>query len=599
MFHFKQLRPLIKKHLIRQRQRTINTNNPHSITPSQTLPEVLFPDTMTTKIPFLVYLVAGVSTATLLSSASDQYNYDPTQSIRAASAGSTWGGKRQQEGLFGLCKMMNIATSPWASWDGYGKLKNSGKCARICLKGIEAKDSATQILAYDLIESILFKNSGLITLGENKTNFRKLITTIVTQTFPEPNNQHQKNVQNGNKKNKKKNQNQNQRNKSSNNTTTDPIVIDSPFLGIKLQINEFETSDNNETSSQKRTTIQSTSTNNNINIYSINCLASICTELFETKCSCSLEASPKCKHTLMKETVIKALLKKDAKGNDSISKLNVEISKRTKALKRVLVQNTFRNSKSVAVQIRNAIHSDLIFEELQYLIHVAAAISSVPKLAKKMVPVLQDLTDLCDASFEDEHVFISDAAKLDPFTILRALGNIAKEAPKPLKASVENYVSEEDNGKQKWIQKLSNVSSNDLVLMNDLSGAAMIGGGWGMLRGLFAMININAIVKGGRFVAVGRAGLLSALGACGLTVLRYYSQDNHKRLETENPHVVLANITLERMFSTGTLAMILMRISPYSFFPAFLVSMDGFDSDSSSFSFSFNSNSGDDGSVEV
>ena len=164
---------------------------------------------------------------------------------------------------------------------------------------------------------------------------------------------------------------------------------------------------------------------------------------------------------------------------------------------------------------------------------------------------------------------------------------------------MENYVSEENNGKQKWIQKLSNVSSNDLVLMNDLSGAAMIGGGWGMLRGLFAMININAIVKGGRFVAVGRAGLLSALGACGLTVLRYYSQDNHKRLETENPHVVLANITLERMLSTGTLAMILMRISPYSFFPAFLVSMDGFDSDSSSFSFSFNSNSGDDGSVEV
>ena len=526
-------------------RRTSTTTNAHDA--AQQSPIVDFPPSPR-KIPIVVWIVAGITAWGSFNGGNEQLQWDPKDYLRSAAAGSTWGSKRQQDGLSELNRAVLAWAAPFAAWDAWGKIVATGRIGKIVERGISSKDEQTRLLAYNLFESILFKTNGLMVIGEDRASFRKLIKSIVTQALHVQEEQSQA-----------QDQHQHQ-----------AIATDSNNKRVRARRGSNL---HNEISS----------VNNLDKIYSIRCLASICVELCEEKKRSKEHQETQ---TQMLNTLTRTLLSKVDQSNnqDGMQLLCNALMDRTKQL-----------------QGSNGWSAFNAHEELDRLIVCIAALSTQPKIAKRFSSILPDLCDICQAAVENDEDHVSQQqaggsmqrwqvssssalGHIDPFVALRALRNIAN-ATDHVDAKVEMFLSDGSSGLWSWLSELSH---RGLFYADDLAGSALVGGGWGMFRSSLAMFQLNAAVRGGRFLAIGRTGVMSAIGACILTSMTHLSRETHRKTDTESDAMVLADFTLERVVNLMALGIVLVRVSPYSFFPAFLVtSVDDISGDSGGSSFSF------------
>jgi len=171
---FRRLTPLRTK---------LRTTAKHNHTDLPKPLEIEFPPKQT-KIPLVLWAVGIFGVSSTISGIKEQLDWDPKDSVRSASAGGTWGTKRQMQGLVSLTTVMGTTMMPFASWDVWGKVCATDSIGKICEKGLASPDAQTRTVTHQLLDTVLFKYNGLASLGAHRASFRKLIRALLAQVFP-------------------------------------------------------------------------------------------------------------------------------------------------------------------------------------------------------------------------------------------------------------------------------------------------------------------------------------------------------------------------------------------------------------------------------
>ena len=494
--------------------------------------EINFPPKPERMVPLAIWIVGLFGFSSTVSGMQNQIGWDGKDAIKSSSAGSTWGHRRQQEGLYELVGNLEKASLPFASFDSWGKIRSSGAIGKILSKGVSSEDPTTRTLAYRLLESVLFKYNGMDSIGDDRPSFRKLIRAIIQEVFQDHD---------------------------------DRFMLNSEMECVALKV-----------------------------------FSEVCVQLCTGEGTSNGKDDEKIQW--MRGVIVKELNKQHVKSN-GIQKLCSMLEEKVNQIRRT---NIFGNGMHNPMDYW-AMRQQM--KELDYLLICIGALSNVPSCSKnkKSLPsTLKILLSLSKQtmSYEDNQSQLSSSnsvvvtgpkLKIDPFVVLKTMKNIVKYTDdENVDRDVKEYLLTHNNSAWDVLSKLTN---HNLTLLDDLTGASLIGFGWGVLRSAISMVGLNAAVKGGRLLAVGRVGLLTSLGTCLLTALINRSKEFHKTISIESNTGVITLCIVERCLGLSMLFITLRSISPFSFFPVLLMTMERTDdNENEGFSVKYEWNSSTSGS---
>ena len=460
--------------------------------------------------------------------------------------------------------MLATSAAPFASWDPWGKIAGTRKIGQICAKGISSKDPHTRALAFNLFDVVLFKQNGLLAFGEDHAAFRKLARSVVEQ------------------------------------------LLDESRGDVELRV---------------------TPTTNLEPIFPLLCLANLCNNLFDESTKTMKEDSTRkrMRETLVKEMTRKKMIKGSVDMDKRGSSSKENCVDRVCDMLDIRVRQLTRDHHNNSFSLLGMHHVDEI-DQCVSIISSLSNLSDVKSITTRLrtSTVSEHLYTLCvgmmwdDDDDDDDEQFGRSSRRrwqqddelinrLDPFVIFRALSNIVSTASDDQNSSsfspkIVQYVHDRNSSMWSW---LSSFNPQHLTYVDELGSASIFGLVWGALRSTASMTRLNATVRGGRLLALGRTSVRTSLGAMLLTSVVHLSKEFHQRVHFQNNFLVVSSFSLERMIGIGMLAFSLFRISPYSFFPVFVASMSektiemdssesgGFGGNNTMFSFKYEFNGGD------